>query len=292
LRILLTVLFLGCASGTEQHFHLNLPSSVSKSDGGVPRLEMRAGEIRVLQLLVVGSVPGPVAISAFNPPPFVTLDGPLVTFAPSRQDAGDYQVTLQATSGSETESVTLLVTVGRFNSAPRWTPFFQAQGFGDDLDGWRFVCPSPEICTAGPNPFIATYACDAEGDGVVADVEVVPRGQPFAKKTSYSQSFPAIYPPPEGGNCRNFQVRLPGLAPERSYDFAVRVSDEFGAVAQVAGSPDGWYHTAHEGFDQGPCATRQCACAPSGSHCAIDLDCCSGTCNQTPSGYPPFPRCK
>jgi hypothetical protein len=85
-----------------------------------------------------------------------------------------------------------------------------------------------------------------------------------------------------------------GLTPEISYDFAYRVRDEFGAIggSRYSGvvGPDGWISSPRFGFDQGPCTTRQCAClplptSPPGFHprCGLDLDCCSGVCDQATS---------
>src|SRR4051812_45614401 len=104
----------------------------------------------------------------------------------------------------------------------------------------RVMCPSP-WCTVGVDPYLLVYACDAEGDALVADVEVVPRGQPFSRKPTFSGSWPAVYPAPPGGNCAAVRVPMPGLTPEQSYDFAVRVSDEFGAVFERWYSSDGWF---------------------------------------------------
>src|SRR5438128_12699921 len=119
------------------------------------------------------------------------------------------------------------------------------------------------------------------------DVEVVARGEPLRKVPTHSASIAGVRWSTQRAysNCVPVPLSVPltGLTPEQSYDFAMRVSDEFGAVAN-AQSSDGWSHTPDFGFDQGPCATRQCACLPSKYRC-LKWDiaaCCSGICVTAP----------
>jgi hypothetical protein len=130
---------------------------------------------------------------------------------------------------------------------------------------------------------------------MVLDVEVVPRGQPFSKKPTFTATVPGVNPPDSnGGGCASVTVEMPDLAPEQSYDFAMRLSDEFGAVALVPGVPDGWIQSPLMAFDQGPCTSKRCACGvPLGSQCQVDLDCCAGRClPQSNPGYPDYRSCQ
>jgi len=272
------IALIGCGSGSHApSFKLNLVSAAAAGENGnSPNIEMRAGEIRLLELVVIGSVSEPVTFATAGAPTFVSLAGPILTLAPQRQDAGNYAFTTTARAGGESQSVTLRLNVLRFNSAPKSS----ASVFGGDA----MWCPGPLTCTVGPNPTLVESLCDMEGDGMRLDVEVVPRGQPFTKKPTFSAAVPGVYPPdPQLGGCSIITVEMPGLTPEQSYDFAVRASDEFGAVTVVPGAPDGWLHDASMGFDQGPCVTRTCACPLHlGWPCTYDSTCCSGHCLPDP----------
>jgi hypothetical protein len=286
---------MGCSSTPGAQFHLELSSSgTSASTGGSVKVQMRAGEIRTVQLLVVGSVPSSITFGANELPEFATLQGPMLTLSPGRADAGEYTITLTATSDGESQSAVLDVVVDRFNNAPTWTPPTLAF-FGDDKGSPNSVrlwtCPGPTTCTADGTPHVLLTACDADGDTMTFDVEIVLRGQTFSKVPTHSASMKPPSPYSSDPICVNLSLSLGGLERERSYDFAVRVSDEFGAIARVVGSVDGWVHRPEWGFDQGPCATRQCACKPSGtSFCTTGIDCCSGRCNYV---LPPsIPSCE
>src|SRR3954471_11426173 len=281
-----------CGSGSTSTSHLALQLTSSEAiDGAAPRIAMRAGETRTVVVVAIGA-DGTVKFAGRELPAFAKLDGPILTLSPQRQDAGDYSLSLSATDGHDSVTAELALSVGRENSAPSWASGneFSFGGFGDDTNGMRYIaCPGPATCTAAPDSYVEIHeACDAEGDGIRVDVEVVPRGGAFEGKPTFSATAPAIYPPPVYGNCPSVQVHLPGLAPERSYDFAVRVTDQFGAIAAVPGAPDGWFHRSGMSFDQGPCTSRQCACVPSrpagapwsiASSCTANSDCCSGACD-------------
>jgi len=247
---------------------------------------MRAGETRMLALVVVGSVSSPVTYEVKNAPAFATLEGAVLTLSPQRQDAGEYAMDLVATAGRESQTTSLHLTVMRFNSAPR-ASFQYGIRFGDS-SGSRGACiyaPTPPGCTLGPDPYVTTLVCDPDGDAMTVDVEVVPRGTAFSKKPGFSVSAPAMYPPdPRSGNCANVVVAMPGLAPEQSYDFAIRARDQFGAVALTPGFPDGWYRSDRTAFDQGPCEHTRCACREPTGECDVGMDCCSGVCLVSPQG--------
>jgi hypothetical protein len=86
---------------------------------------------------------------------------------------------------------------------------------------------------------------------------------------------------------------MPGLAPEESYDFALRLSDELGAVAVAPQAGSAWLdHGIYPfGFDQGPCALKACACGPHlGEQCQVDYDCCAGRCFPAPTSANPYLR--
>ncbi len=276
LYLVLFISSIHCGTGSTQSSSFRLQISGESTDVVVPRITMQGGETRLVQLLVVGAVPGPVTFSAQGPA-FVTLDGPLLTLSPARADQGEYAITVMAKSGSQTASTSLDLVVNRYNSPPRF--FADTVGLGDDRMNGRFLCPNPSFCTAFGTPKLWLAGCDPEGDGMTMDVEVVIRGHPFSGQPSYSRSTSAVF------NCGagiiwNVTVSLPGLATEQSYDFAVRLTDQFGAT-------NGWVTRPMWGFDQGPCVTRQCACAqPSGIWCEEDYECCSGVCipNRSPIG--------
>jgi hypothetical protein len=297
MRFVLAVLLVAaCGRSAAIHAPMSLELSSSgavSQDGGVPTIDLQSGETRLLELIVIGAASGPVQFSAANLPPFATLQGPLLTIAPVRKDAGSYTLTLTASAGSESSGVTLNVIVHRANTAPTVT--FAFFPFAGDNRYYFSACslkPAPTTCTAGQGPYVRVGGMDAERDAIVADVEVVPRGQPFRNLPTHS----ATARQPNLQASVNFDVPLSGLILEQSYDLQVRISDEFGAVmiANVDGVANaaGWF--AWGGFDQGPCTTRQCACMSSGMmYCDRGSDCCSGVCIGTPyQGIPGRTQCQ
>src|SRR5438132_8095762 len=115
---------LACGSGSRQQFQLQIASpNSSMVDGDSTKLRMQAGEKLIVALVVVGHAPGQVRYSSQNLPAFGTLDGSLLTLSPARSQAGEYSFTLTATAGSDSQSATLSVSVGRYNSAPTWRPY-------------------------------------------------------------------------------------------------------------------------------------------------------------------------
>lgn len=275
---------LGCGVA-ESNFELQVASdNVSKGPDGASRLEMQAGNSLALQMLVVGSVPGPIMFTADGLPAFAVQDGSLLTLSPRRTDAGEYSFTVTATSRGVSSTVRIDLAVTRLNSAPRWDSiYFTASVFDDKGQrGWR-ACPGAATCTAYGAPHISVgKAADGDGDALHADVEVVSHGQPFTGIPTFSS------PLGPGGDVT---ITFEGLTAAATYDFAVRVVDAFGAIATSAFFPDGWVtpskypHNPDFGpppewaFEQGPCNGTQCACLATGSlGCAVDADCCSGAC--------------
>ncbi len=265
-----------CGSQPSQ-FRLEISSSLT-NDVAAPRITMQAGETRLVELLVVGAVPGPVTFSTEGLPAFGRLDGPILTLSPARIDQGEYAITLMAKSGNQTASSSLDLVVNRFNSPPQGP---RTAILGDDRIDTRYfpACPGPGTCVAYGTPKLWTGACDPEGDGMTIDVEVVLRGHPFTGHPSYSTTTT------ESFNCGSpilwtTAISLPGLEREQSYDFALRATDQFGAT-------NGWVRYPIYGFDQGPCVTRQCACYPSSPYlvCREDYECCSGVCIVDPLSH-------
>src|SRR2546428_8777974 len=247
---------LSCAQSPQWKFQLS-SSAGSVADGDSVKIEMQAAETTVVRLRVVGPVSEPVTFSAAGPPAFGSLQGPVLRLSPGRQDAGEYTVTVTASAGGDSQTASLHLVVHGYNSAPEWNgtlSFYDNHGFR------TMYCPGP-LCTADGTPKLEFWVCEEEGDGIIIDVEVVRRGQQFTKVPTHSSSVPSNPHPP---NCGAVQVALAGLTLEQSYDFAVRISDEFRAVAKKAGAPDGRNYDQYWGFDQGACTTRKCACISSG----------------------------
>jgi hypothetical protein len=274
---------LGCGGG-ESSFQLQVASdNVSKGPDGASRLEMEAGNSLAVQMLVVGSVPGPVTFTADGLPAFAVQHGSLLTLSPGRAEAGMYSFTVTATSRGVSSTVPIDLAVSHLNSAPRWGSIFFTASFSDDEGqrGWK-ACPGAATCTAYGEPHIwVGVATDDDGDALHADVEVVPHGQAFSGTPTFSS------PLADG----NVTITFEGLTAGTTYDFAVRVVDAFGAIATPSFFPDGWvtpskyprnpdFGPAPEwAFEQGPCNGTQCACLATGSlGCAVDADCCSGSC--------------
>ena len=167
----------------------------------------------------------------------------------------------------------------------------------DEVGPLRVNCPGSR-CTVFGTPSVTVHGCDDEGDRMILEVEVVPRGQPFSKKVTSSSGLVAGYKWDSVNTCAQLSASIPDLAPQQSYDFAVRVRDELGAIGRrrtdmfhmgardIAELGDGWVTVpGFWWFDQGPCTTRQCACVPAGISCDFDAECCTGTCVNDFSHY-------
>jgi len=289
---------LSCGRPTE-HFRLQLDPSLQSGSSDSAVVKMQTGEIRSIVFALVGSVPGGVTFSAAALPSFATLQGPLLTLSPARADAGEYDVTVIASAGQESASASVHLVVSRTNTAPRlsgwsppgWTWMRDDRGLHDGT-----ICPGP-YCTAYGTPSLAISACDDDGDAVNFEVEVVPRGQPFTGNATYSARSPRSAAPGAGQtsptpNCGGVTVALTGLSSEQWYQFAVRISDEFGATPTfTAGTGDahGWMHAPSDWyFEQGPCTATTCACLPAGSFAEQDYQCCSGASDPRDPNFMPF----
>jgi hypothetical protein len=283
---------LSCSQASQaSHWNLEVSSSAGSAAAGESlKLDLQTGETTIVGFLVVGSASGPVSFAALDLPAFANLRGPVLTLAPGRADAGEYHVTVTATAGGESQTATLHLIAHRFNSAPRWASAFLY--FWDQLhNSWGVPCPGG-ACTADGTVKLQLSPCDSEGDGMTVEVEVVRRGRPFTHVPTHSGSVPARDNTdgthPSASYCPDVYVALTNLELEQSYDFALRISDQFGAVSKSVEAPDGWYRQQNWEFDQGPCTTRQCACVPSGYSCFPHWGwaCCGGACTgDFSSGY-------
>jgi hypothetical protein len=276
------------ACSQSSHWKLELsPSASTSGEGQSAKMDIQAGETTMVELLVIGAAPGPLTFAAADLPAFATLRGPVLKVAPGRTDAGEYDVTVTATAGGESRTATIHLVVHRFNSAPTWPRIIRFT----DNHGYRdLYCPGP-FCTADGPPNLSLAPCDAEGDGMTVDVEVVSRGQPFRRVPTHSATVPSM-PPRTTNGCRAVELVLTGLAVDQSYDFGIRISDEFGATSNEYGGSGGWEYSEGWRFDQGPCAPGKCACFAPGAQAFCngrDYVCCSGSCFW--DGSPSFPRC-
>src|SRR3954469_16512524 len=282
------VLVAACGgSAPAARFVVQAVSSASTDGRPTNSLTMNSGEVRTIELMVIGPVPGAVSVSMKDAPEFATLRGQLLTLSPTRGNQGDYPITLVAESEGQKAATTLTVSVVRPNSPPSLGLVLLSGGIHD-----MGTCPDPKWCTVVGTPSLAVITTDAEGDAVTIDVELVRRGEPFTGTPTYS------------GTSQNFP--LDGLTPGQSYEFAIRACDQVVLCASPTvtvtgiGGPDdspvnlgnGWVTAARLGFDQGPCAAGQCACKPSGTWAMAKDDCCSGTIvwlppsPTTPNGFP------
>jgi hypothetical protein len=244
-------------------------------------IQVQAGEKIFVQVVAVGRDSDSAVISSPDLPPFATLDGSLLTIAPDRSFQGDYSITIVARTKGDSASAVLHVLVARFNTAPtvRSSPYMFLL---IDKNGVRGPgCPG-SFCTLGEQAGIAVDVCDAERDAVTVELEVVPKGQPFSGVASYSATSAVGVT-----NCVGLNVLMPGLAPEQTYAFGLRVRDALGAIATWGGSlegDDGWVRDPWWYFEQGPCIHSTCACLPSDglsngpTKCWQDVECCSGKC--------------
>ena len=292
-RQLLLLAILSCGRQSPQ-FRVQLPSSVTNAEGESPTVEMRAGETLSIAFVLVGNVPDHVTFSATGLPSFATLSGAVLTLAPTRRDQGEFTFTVAASAGSESASTSVRLVVSLSNTAPTWNGQVWPYLVEDDKGFHHaMICPGPH-CTIVGTMKVHLNVCDDDGDGINLDVEVVPRGQAFSGQATYSGSLPRLSGPSNNPykptqNCGQLSVALPGLSPDQSYEFTLRISDEFGATAVYSTWADdhGWMHPPSHMpwyFDQGPCTTRTCGCVPAGLPCEANYQCCSGA--SDPYGGP------
>ena len=295
-RILLAVAAMASTSsscGQGLRWKLEVSSSSVVAQRGFHRIEMQAGETTIVELLVLGAVPDRIVFGSADLPAFATLQGSVLKLSPGRRDGGEYRITVSATNGADSQTALLDLVVHRNNSPPTWSGnvwFYDDHGFRD------LYCPGSH-CVADGTVRLGVLACDAEGDGIRLDVEVISRGQAFSRMATDSSSVPSGYADPTlnspVGNCTRVDVSLTGLTKEQSYEFAVRVSDEFGAAEdRLRGQSNGWISESYWSFDQGPCIARTCACLPSGIEAFCngrDYVCCSGKCIWN---WPAVPSCQ
>src|SRR5207248_2391396 len=140
-------------------------------------------------------------------------------------------LTLVAASGNETASSVLRVTVTRSNSAPE-----ASMSFLDTVAHYTNVCPSPVLCTVTGTARLILGACDADGDGLRFEAEVVASDQAFSGTPTFSSFVSAADPGrtanyKKSGTCASVEYALSSLTVEQSYHFALRVIDDFGATA-------------------------------------------------------------
>jgi hypothetical protein len=289
---LLVVAVLACGGGQQSappQFELRLASSAGTLGGDSTTIDMQTGETRSIAFMLVGSPSGRIAFSAQGLPTFATLSGPLLMLTPTRRDQGEFMVTVTASAGAESASISLRIVVHRQPTPPTWVdlglPYFLSDDKGPHH---KSICPGP-YCTTVGTPKLTAQLCDDSGDAINFEVEVVPRGQPFVGRATHSSSLARSSgsgPSYPTAHCGTVIVALTGLVAEQSYAFRLRISDEFGVVAaSPPADAGGWVYPpagGHVGFmgffefDQGPCTTRTCSCVPSGRACEAAYQCCSG----------------
>ena len=227
-------------------------------------IEIAGGDTKTIQLLVLGEGAEPVAVTG-ELPAFATLQGDLLTLAPSRADLGQWDVELVATAGTQAASATLIVNVTRTNTAPTWgssdlmmSDDAGIYGPGACMAPDRSDCCPGTSCLIGTSPAITLRVCDAEGDAVIVDVEVVPLSDPFTNVPTHSVTGRAgTHTFRCGGSseeCGCFDVPLDGVSPDTAYAFSVRTRDEWGATTQSQASDGapGWIHQPYMQFTTRP----------------------------------------
>jgi hypothetical protein len=253
----LLIAAVGCGSGTARWQSASLELVMPATP-----IEIAGGHTREIQILVIGAPAEEVTLSA-ELPSFATLVGSLLTLAPQRADAGNYQLTITATAGAQSTSSELYVTVSAPNSPPSWSSRDVMLGSGDDGvfsnppgPGGTLppmICPSHNCVLANPISVFVARICDADGDSVTVDVEVILLGAGFTKTPTHTVSGQVgrpqtAYCQDGDPNCSCFQLPLGDLAPDTSYEFAVRIMDEHGALASFRQAydgtmpGDGWVH--------------------------------------------------
>ena len=191
----------------------------------------------LIQLLVVGGDGGSVTITSPGAPAFVSITGSLLTLAPTRADAGRYEVHLVATSATQESEAFLHVEVTRTNTGPMWLPEPIIEGTDTDTSERPIVQQAT----------MYALVCDDEGDNITFEVEAVPAGAAFKRVPTASELVDFAVTPPlsyeEPIICGEFRVPLTGLPPGE-YDVAVHAVTRSGSRTPTAGcrSADSRWH--------------------------------------------------
>lgn len=193
-------------------------------------VEIQAPTTILVQIIVVGGDGAPVSITATDLPPFATLSGSALTLSPTLADAGDYAVTLTATSGTKQDSATLRLHVTRLNTPPMWAPVPMIQ------DAARTINVSSGGTITG-TPYLWAVVYDDEADDMTLDAEIVPVGRPFTGVPTHSFPASPTRQPYIASWSTHAEVFSPldGLTAPGSYAYQLRVTDALGAV-----DPYGW----------------------------------------------------
>jgi hypothetical protein len=222
-------------------------------------IELEGGETRVIQLLVLGAGAEPVSVSG-EFPAFATLEGDLLTLAPSRADLGYHAIKLVATASARTARATLAVTVTRNNTWPSWDYFVMSDDVGLYLPGWcsapdRSDCCPGLTCLLGSSPLLhAVGLCDAESDEITIEFEFVPLGQPFTGVPTFTRTARPAFDSFSrcGEGCICVDVPLDSFSPGTRYAFSARTYDEWGATMPCCSDCEGWCNQPYMQFEIRP----------------------------------------
>jgi hypothetical protein len=202
-------------------------------------VEVAAAGTVIIQLMVLGADGGEVTVTAADLPAFASLDGLVLTLSPGYDDAGDHEIDLVATAGGGRATATLRVHVTRDDTPPMWLPqpmIDEARDVGGDY---------PWVPTATMGATI----CDAEGDDITFQVEVVAQGGTPTGVASYQQTISFSVTPPldwYDQPCAAFQVPLTGL-PDGAYDTYGYAFDSLGLPEPYGWVPFGGFTLAAAG---------------------------------------------
>lgn len=215
-----------------------------------PQVSIEAPTTSLVQLIVVNPPDaGAVEISSPNLPTFATLSGVVLTLTPTFKDAGDYSIHLDVASNGSVDEETLSLHVSRSNTPPMWLPVPQLTG------------------TTTADAAFEAIVCDAEGDDITLQAEVVPSAEAFTNTANYEQTSSFATVPPlsnEPQPCASFSIPLTGLD-AGTYLVQARTHDSlgaydpygwvsFGGITIYAPATDGGANCPYGGTNSNPCA--------------------------------------
>jgi hypothetical protein len=209
---------MACGRGGQDAPAGQAPFALAILDGR--EVPIRSGEQTLLLLTVVGALADEVTYTADGLPPWATLEGDLITFAPGRSDTGAFDVTVTATAGAASDSKRLHLLVSAKNRAP-----FIVDTFLTDPANHLDVYRQPPSCML--DPVLHAYVRDLDGDRSRLEIEAVTAGTPFTGIATHT----ADQGPQGDGMSTDYVVPITGLAPGQPYAIAYRAVDALGAAS-------------------------------------------------------------
>lgn len=231
--VAIALVLVGCGRDTPAPIGRDTPAPTDVSELKLvlptgSQVHVHAGETATVVFSAIGSQE-PASYAVEPMPRFATLDGALLRLAPTRSDAGEFDLAVTATAGQLHSMGTLRVVVQRPNAPPELVdvpPDSILRGilYSDHTGALTSTMPGAGRPNAGENRLffhrtlsVTHWASDRDGDPVHLEAEVVPVGTPLRGVPTHVSS--------------SMTVDVPDLPIGEAHRIAIRAVDAFGAAS-------------------------------------------------------------